>query len=434
VSETVFTERVDRVIADIDARIAELIDSVLHHPAFQALEAAWRGLRFVVDRVDFGENTLVEVWACSKGQLQADLLAAVDVTSSALFLTIYTAEYGQFGGQPYGAVFVDASLTGAPADVELLRRLAAVAAMAHAPTFLAADPKLFGVSSFDELAYVTNLEAAFEGPGKIQWNAFRQTEDSRYIGILLPRTLMRVPYREPAHTSASFVYEEQIAHSADYLWGSATYAFAVRLADSFAQSRTYVGLVGAHEDIPAALDTHPSLGSSHKKPPVEIVLSRRLEQGLSELGFMPVTVDPFRSTLRLTTANSLQQPKTFGSSDGGASATLNFLLGTRLPYLLLACRFAHYLKVLERERVGVQQTRDEIERQLNEWLLQYVVVMDSASAATRIKYPLRNGRVKLRDDEGNPGWYRMEVLIQPHLKYMRHALTLSVAGWTERRA
>ncbi len=427
------TERIDRLIAELDGRIATVVDAVLHHPDFKALEAAWRGLAFVVDRVAFDENVKVDVWDCSKQDLERDLKENADITYTRLFRTVYSAEYGQFGGQPYGAIFASFGVAGSAADVGLLRRLAGVAAMAHAPLFVSAEPALLRLTSFSDLPFMTNLPAVFEEPRMIAWNSLRDSEDSRYIGVLLPRMLLRLPHREASGSTTAFVYDERVQGPNDYLWGSPTFAFAVRLADSFARSRTYTGVLGTFDDDPPVRDFHPALGPSYAKPPVEVVLSRGLEQGLTELGFIPLTCDLHRSTLRFTTASSLQRPKSFGSSEGGEAATLNFLLGSRLPYLLLASRFAHYLKVIERERVGAHRSRAEIERELNEWLTQYVVVMDSASVATRMKYPLRNARVSLRDIDGDAGWYGMDVLIQPHIKYMRQAMVLSVSGRLEAR-
>jgi type VI secretion system protein ImpC len=429
----VSTERIDRVIVELDSRIASVVDAVLHHPAFQALEAAWRGLAFVVDRVVFDENIEVAVWSCSKSELQTDFADAVDVIGSRVFRTVYTAEYGQFGGLPYGALFIDAAFSASHPDVATLRRLAAVGAMAHAPVFVAADPTLLRLRDFSELPMMTNPAAVFEEQAALRWNRFRKTDDSRYVGVLLPRILLRQPYREVDESATSFVYDERLDKSADYLWGSPVYAFAVRIADSFARFRTYTGMLGTFDDRPPALDAHRALGRECAKPPVEVMLSRRLEQSLTELGFIPLTCDPIRSTLRFTSASSLQSPRAFGTSEGGQHATLSFLLGTRVPYLLLACRFAHYIKVLERDRVGSHRTRDEIEHELNAWLSQYVVVLDSASAATRLKYPLRNARVKVNEVEGNAEFYRIDVLVQPHLKYLRQAFTLSVSGRIEVR-
>ena len=425
-------ERVDRAIAAVDRELAGIVDAVLHHERFQALEAAWRGLAFVVGRVDFQENIEVSFWSYSKTEAEEDC-ADVDATATRFFRRVYTDEYGQHGGRPYGVILVNWSASPAPSDIALLRRLASVAAMAHAPLMLAASPELLRLRSFSELQTMTHPEGAFTGPGSERWASFRQSEDARYVGVLLPRVLLRRPYKEMTWGASRFVYDERATRASDYLWGSPIFALAVRAADSFARHRSYTGMLGTVDDAPPLVDMHASLGGGSAKPPVEVVLSRRLEQSLSELGLVPIAWDSVRGTLRLTTANSVQAPRSYGSNDGGQAATLSHLLSTRLPYLLLVCRFAHYLKVLEREHIGAHRERTDIERQLNDWIGQYVVVMDGASPETRLKYPLRNARVKVTEVPGAAGIHRMEVKIQPHLRYMRQAFALSVDGRLEAR-
>jgi type VI secretion system protein ImpC len=429
-------ERVDRAIAAIDAEVGTVVDAVLHDPRLQELEAAWRGLAYVVDRIDPNENVEVVVWSYSKEELSEDVGAESDVTRTRFFRTVYTAEYGQHGGKPYGALFVNWSASSAPAELELLRRLAAVAAMAHAPVLLAASPQLLGTKSFAELQTMTHPEGAFEGAGSERWTGFRKTEDSRYVGVLLPRVLLRVPHAERnlrGGVANRFVYDEGVRSAADLLWGSPIFAFAVRMADSFARFRSFTAIVGP-SDRPPVLDSHPALGPSHAKPAVEVMVSRRLEQSLSELGFIPLTWDPVGVALGFPSASSVQLPQRFGSTEGGAAATLSHLLGTRLPHLLLACRFAHYLKVLERERIGRDRERAEIEAELNAWIKQYVVVANNAPPETRLKYPLRDARVTVSEMAGSPGIHRLQVQLQPHVRYMRQAFTLSVDGRLEARS
>jgi type VI secretion system protein ImpC len=425
-------ERIDRAIAAIDREVASIVDGVLHEPRFQELEAAWRGLAYVVERVDPTENVEVAVWSYSTEEMAEDIGAESDVTRTRFFRWVYTAEYGSHGGKPYGAVFANWSASSAPTDVELLRKLASVAAMAHAPLLLAASPDLLRVKSFSELQSMTHPAGAFEGPGSERWTSFRQSEDSRYVGILLPRVLLRLPHKEMTWGASRFVYDERVRSAGDLLWGSPIFAFAVRMAGSFARYRSYGAVVGTG-DLPPLFDHPPALGRSHVKPPVEVMLSRRLEQSLSELGFIPLTWDPVTGALRFATANSTQLPRAYGSTEGGAAATLSHLLGTRLPHLLLACRFAHYLKVLERERIGRHRERGEIEGDLNEWIKQYVVVADAVPPEVRLKYPLRNARVTVSEVDGSPGIHRMRVQLQPHLRYMRQAFTLSVDGRLEAR-
>lgn len=426
-------ERIDRAIAALDEQIGAVVDAVLHDERFQALEAAWRGLAFVVERVAFQENVEVVVWSYSKKELEEDFGEQSDVTHTRFFRAAYSAEYGQHGGRPYAALFANWTASSAPAEVELLARVASVAAMAHAPLLLAASPELLRLRAWAELQAVTEPEGAMSGPGSEKWTSFRQSEDSRYVGVLLPRVLLRRPHRAMSGGASRFVYEESVRTAAHYLWGSPIFAFAVRIADSFARFRSYAGVLGTFDDEPPITDAHPALGPAHTKPSVEVVLSRRLEQSLSELGLIPLVWDAVRGTVRFTTANSVQLPRSFGSTEGGQAATISHLLGTRLPYLMLACRFAHYLKVLERERIGTHRQSVEIEQDLSDWLSQYVVTMDSASPTVRLKYPLRNAIVKVTPDEGTPGLHHMQMMIQPHLRFMRQAFTLSVGGRIESR-
>jgi type VI secretion system protein ImpC len=424
-------ELVDRAIAEIDAELGAVADAVLHDPEFQTLEAAWRGLAYITNRVDFRENIEVLLWSYSKAELDEDFGENADVTHTRFFRTVYSAEYGQHGGRPYGLILANWCASAEGPEVDCLARIAAVAAMAHAPVLLSAAPDLLRLQSLAELPLMRNPEAVMEEPALARWSAFRATEDSRYVGVLLPRVLMRLPYREMAGGASRFVYDEDIRTAESYLWGSPIFAFAVRVADSFARFRSYAGVLGTFGDPPPVLDSHRALGPSYVKPAVEVVLSRRLEQSLSELGFIPLAWDPVRAALRFHSASSVQAPRTFGSGEGGQAATVSHLLGTRLPYLLLACRFAHYLKVLERERVGANRESAEIEKDLNGWLAQYVVTMDSASPAVRLKYPLRNARVRVTEVEGQAGLHRIEVLLQPHLRYMRQAVTLAVTSRVE---
>jgi type VI secretion system protein ImpC len=433
-SEHVSVTRVDEAIALLDARLGSVLDEVLHHPKYQALEAAWRGVAHVVERVAFDQNIRVEICHHPQADLREDLSEATELTRSWLFRTVYTAEYGQFGGIPYGAVFLDFAITASVRDVDMLGRLAAVGAMAHAPVFLAAHPSLFRLESFDDLPFATDLGSAFEGASSLRWNSLASSEDSRYLGVLLPRMLLRPPCRETTSRASKFVYHESVSGSSDMLWGSPIFAFAVRLADVFAAHRSYLGMLDAAVgDDPPVLEAHPALEADASKPAVEVLLSARIEHQLSELGFIPLSYDTVALKLQFRKAPSIQRPRAFGSSEGGEAATLNFLLGTRFPYSLLASRFAHYLKVIERERVGATVTRAEIERELNEWLGQFVVALDGAPASVRLKYPLRAARVRLGDIEGEAGWYRMEVLLQPHIKYLGQAVVLSVTGRIETR-
>jgi type VI secretion system protein ImpC len=364
-SDAVSTALVDTAIAKIDAQLSLVVDAVLHHPSFQRLEAAWRGLAYVVREVPFEQNVRIEFCHVSRDELQRDITESAALTRSWLFRTVYSAEYGQFGGTPFAALIVDYAVGASPSDVAMLRGVAGIAAMAHAPAFVAAAPSLLQLESFIDVQFATDLAATFEGAGRIAGNALREIEDSRYVGVLAPRILMRAPHVDAA---SSFVYDERVASTADRLWGSPAFAFAVRLAKVFAAHRSYLGLLDRAGERPPVLEEHATLGPFAPKPTIEVVLSPRVERMLTDLGLIALGYDLVTSQLVFRAAPSLQRPRQFGSSEGGEAATLNFFLGTRFPYILLASRFAHYLKIIERERVGATSSRIETERELNDWL------------------------------------------------------------------
>ncbi|WP_394838110.1 type VI secretion system contractile sheath large subunit [Pendulispora rubella] len=435
--------RIDRLIAKIDAMLGEQLDAILHHPEFQALEAAWRGLEFVVNRIESRQGTQVAMWNCSKQELSDDLADAAERTKSRFFRTVYESHYGQHGGVPFAAIFAGFSVTAAFDDVALLRAMASVAAMSHAPVFVDADPGLFAPSKgrhgsphdagFEDLSAATDLGAMFEGPSFIKWHDLRTSEDSRYLGILLPRMRLRLPYRDATESADTFVYDETIGGPGDHLWGSATYAFSLRLAESYARDRTAMGLLDTFLTPPPVFEAHEVMGDDACKPPVEVLFSRRLEEALADQGFIPLTCDPVDGSLRFASASSLQMPKTFGRSEGGEQATLNYLLGTRMPYLMFVCRFAHQLKVFQREKLGGHHTREQLQTQLTARLRRYVDTKDNPSAATRFQYPLRGAKVELVDVPGQPGWYGMNVVIRPHVRYRDAEFELDVTGRIDRR-
>ncbi|WP_394827320.1 type VI secretion system contractile sheath large subunit [Pendulispora albinea] len=425
----------DWLIAKLDERIGRQVDVILHHPKFQALESAWRGLKFVVDRVDFTENIRIKVWNYSKEELRSDLAENPDPTKSWLYRIVYSEEYGQHGGEPYTAIFAPFAMTSSPEDLDLLRGMASVAAMAHAPIFLDLDPLLFGVASYEELTAMTDLHAVFDTPQMSAWNRFRETEDSRYVGLLLPRMLLRLPHRDVDQSDGSaesFVYNERIDGIRDHLWGSATYAFGVRLADSHARHRTAMGVLGTFDDEPPVRDWHAAMNSDACKPPVDVVLSRKKELALAELGFIALTCDPVEGSLRFATASSLQKPKVL-CSDHGPQATLNYYLGTQIPYLLFISLFAHFVKIIQREHLGGHHTAGELASDLTTWIRQFVNRAENPPAAMRLRFPLRSAKVDVREIDGQPGWYHMNLIVRPHMRYKGAEFELSVPGRLDRR-
>ncbi|MGK3961383.1 type VI secretion system contractile sheath large subunit [Sorangium sp. So ce118] len=423
---------VDALIAEIDVKLSRQIDEILHHPSFQKLESAWRGLKFVIDRCDFRENIKVEMLNCSKEDLLADFEDAPEVPKSGLYKLVYSAEFGQFGGKPVGAIIANYEFGPGPQDIALLQKCAAVATMSHAPFIAAAGPQFFGLKDFGGLPNLKDLKSLFEGPQYTKWNAFRETEDARYVGLVMPRFLLRLPFGANTVPVKAFNYEEDVVGRHDaYCWGNATYAFATRLADSFAKYRWCPNIIGPQaggtvENLP--LHQYEAMGEIQTKVPTEILLTERREFELSEEGFIGLTFRKDSDNACFFSANSTQKPKFYGQSEEGRAAEMNYRLGTQLPYMFIMCRIAHYLKVLQREQIGTWKERADLEKELNDWIGQYVADQDVVSAATRGRRPLRKAKIIVTEVPGNAGWYKVDMQVRPHFKYMGAFFTLSLVG------
>jgi type VI secretion system protein ImpC len=423
---------VDALIAEIDVKLSRQIDEIIHHPTFQKLESAWRGLKFVIDRTDFRENIKVELLNCSKEDLLADFEDAPEVPKSGLYKIVYSAEYGQFGGRPYGTIIANYEFSPGPQDIALLQKCASVATMAHAPFFAAAGPGFFGLKDYLNLPNLKDLKSLFEGPQYTKWQAFRESEDARYVGLVLPRFLLRLPFGANTVPVKAFNYEEDVIGKHDsYCWGNAAYAMATRISDSFAKFRWCPNIIGPQaggtvENLP--LHQYEAMGEIQTKIPTEIMLTERREFELSEEGFIGLTYRKDSDNACFFSANSVQKPKYFGQSEEGRAAELNYRLGTQLPYMFIMARIAHYLKVLQREQIGSWKERADLERELNEWIGQYVADQDVVSAAIRGRRPLRKARIIVTEVEGNAGWYKVDMQVRPHFKYMGAFFTLSLVG------
>jgi type VI secretion system protein ImpC len=423
---------VDAMIAEIDAKLSRQIDEILHHQAFQKLESAWRGLKFVIDRVDFRENIKIELLNCSKEDLLADFEDAPEVPKSGLYKIVYSAEYGQFGGRPFGAIIANFDFGPGPQDIALLQKCASVAAMAHAPFLSATGPGFFGLKDFQNLPNLKDLRSLFEGPQYTKWTAFRETEDSRYVGLVMPRFLLRLPYGANTVPVKAFNYEEEVVGNHDgYLWGNSVFAFATRIADSFAKYRWCPNIIGplaggTVENLP--LHQYEAMGEIQTKIPTEIMITERREFELSDEGFIALTFRKDSDNACFFSANSAQKPKPFGQSEEGRNAEVNYRLGTQLPYMFIICRIAHYLKVLQREQIGTWKERADLEKELNDWIGQYVADQDVVTPAIRGRRPLRTAQIIVEDVPGNAGWYKVDMKVRPHFKYMGAFFQLSLVG------
>ncbi len=423
---------VDEMIAAIDAKMSRQMNAILHNQEFQKLESAWRSLKYLVDHTDFRENTKIEILNVSKEDLLDDFEDAPEITKSGLYQTAYTAEYGQFGGQPYGLMVGNYEFGPGPQDISLLQNIAAVSTMSHAPFISAAGSRFFGLDSFEGLPNLKDLESIFEGPQYAKWQSFRETEDARNIGLTVPHFLLRLPYGQDTVPAKSFDFTEDVTGgNHEFLWGNAAFTFASRMTDSFAKFRWCANIIGpqgggAVEDLP--LYQYESMGSIETKIPTEVMLSERREFELAEQGFIGLTMRKGSDNAAFFSGNSVQKPKNFGNSEEGKAAELNYKLGTQLPYNFVVSRLAHYMKVIQRENIGTWKERSELEAELNTWIRQYVSDQENPGPEVRSRRPLRKALIEVSDVEGEPGWYRCSLKLQPHFKYMGASFTLSLVG------
>ncbi len=428
---------VDEMIAELDAKLSLQVDAILHHQDFQKLESAWRSLKYMVAHTAFRENIKIEIINISKEDLIEDFEDAPEIPKSGLYKTAYTAEYGQFGGQPYAAMIGNFDFGPGAQDIKLLQNIASVSAMAHAPFIAAAGPQFFDLEDFNELPNLKDLKSIFEGPKYIKWQAFRESEDARYVGLAMPRFLLRLPYDKDDVSIKSFVYEENVSGGhGQYLWGNSAFAFAGRLTESFAKYRWCANIIGpqgggAVQDL--HMHQYEAMGATQTKIPTEVMISERREFELAEEGFIALTYRKGSDNAAFFSANSVQKAKNFGISKEGKEAELNYKLGLQLPYMFVINRLAHYLKVIQRENIGTWKERSDLEAELNKWISQYVTEMENPSASARSRRPLRAAEVTVDSVPGEPGWYKVGLKVRPHFKYMGASFTLSLVGKLDKK-
>jgi type VI secretion system protein ImpC len=431
-AEKVERSAVDAMIAELDKRLSAQVNEVLHHPEVQKLESAWRSLRWAIERIDFRENVRVEILPVDRESLQADLDDAPDLTKSGFYKLVYSNEYGVFGGKPFGVMNLNLDFGPGPQDLELLRKVAAIGAMSHVPVIGNASPEFFGDTSFQGLPNLKDLKSLFEGPQYARWRGFRESEDARYVGLAMPRFLLRLPYGEKTVPVKAFNFSEDVVdHHERYLWGHASNALVTRIADSFAKFRWAPNIIGPQsggtvDNLP--LHQYEAMGEIQTKIPSEVMLTERREFELSEEGFIGLVYRKDADNACFFSANSVQKPKTFGNTAEGKNAETNFRLGTQLPYMFIMTRLAHYIKVLQREQIGSWKDRSTLQRELNTWISQYVSEMDDPAPSVRAQRPLREAEIAVEDVEGQPGWYRCNLKVRPHFKYMGASFTLSLVG------
>ncbi|WP_137175152.1 type VI secretion system contractile sheath large subunit [Massilia sp. HP4] len=420
---------IEGLVAAIDRKLTTQINHILHDSRFQAVESAWRGLHHLVSNTETDEMLKIRVLNISKNELHKTLRKYKGVAwdQSPVFKKLYEEEYGQFGGEPYGAFVADYYFDNSGPDVELLAQMAKVSAAAHAPLIGAADPSVMLMDSWQELANPRDLTKLFHTPEHAAWRAFRESEDARYVGLAMPRFLARAPYGAKTNPVEEFDFEETTGApgATDFTWANAAYAMAVNINRSFKHYGWCTQIRGIEsggvvENLP--VHTFPTDdGGVDMTCPTEIAISDRREAELARNGFMPLVHKKNSDIAAFIGAQSLHKPAEYDDP----AATANANLGARLPYLFATCRFAHYLKCIVRDKIGSFKERDDMERWLTHWIMQYVDGDPAnSSEATKARKPLAAAEVMLQEVEDNPGYYSAQFFLRPH--YQLEGLTVSL--------
>lgn len=417
-------------IGAIDKLISEQLNEIMHHEDFQKLEGSWRGLHHLVMNSETSTMLKIKVMNVPKKDLLKDLERAAEFDQSALFKKVYEEEFGTFGGAPFGALIGDYEFSNHPQDLSLLEKISNVAAAAHAPFISAASPQLFGWDTFTDLAEVRDLAKIFDRTEFAKYRSFRESEDSRYIGLTLPHTLMRLPYGKETTPTESFNFEEDVdgRDHKKYLWGNAAYSFGTRLTESFAKYQWCASIRGVEGGgLVEGLPTHTfqtDEGEVALKCPTEISITDRREKEFSDLGFIPLVHCKNTDYAAFFGAQSSNKAAKYDSDFANANARLS----TQLQYIMAVSRFAHYLKAMMRDKIGSFMSRNDCERFLNKWISNYVTIDDDASPATKAQYPLREARVEVAEVPGKPGVYRAVAFLRPHFQLDELSVSLRLVA------
>jgi type VI secretion system protein ImpC len=422
---------IEAMIAAIDEKLTEQVNLIVHQPDFQELEGAWRGLHHLVNNTETDETLKIKVMNVSKKELGRTLrkFRGTAWDQSPLFKRIYDEEYGQFGGEPYGLLVGDYHFDHSPQDTQLLGDIAQVAAAAHAPFLAAAAPTVMQMDSWTELSNPRDLTKIFQTPEYAAWRSLRENEDSRYLGLCMPRFLARLPYGAKIDPVEEFAFEEDVTNQNEpgdkFVWCNSAYAMATNITRAFklygwcSQIRG-VESGGAVEGLPSY--TFPDAdGGVAQKCPTEIAIPDRREAELAKNGFIPLIFRKNSDLAAFIGAQSLQRPQEY--LDPGATANAN--LAARLPYLFATCRFAHYLKCMVRDKIGSSKTKSQLKDWLETWLFQYVDgTPDSSPDEYKATHPLAEAAVEIEENEENPGYYSGKFFLRPH--YQLEGLTVSL--------
>ncbi|AJJ18617.1 EvpB family type VI secretion protein [Yersinia intermedia] len=419
----------DGHIAALDDQISRQLDAVMHHPDFQRVESTWRGVKSLIDQTDFRQNVRIELLDISKDHLVQDFEDAPEIVQSGLYTQTYIQEYDTPGGEPIAAAISNYEFDRSPQDIALLRNISKVAAAAHMPFIGSVGPEFFGKENMEDVAAIKDIGNYFDRAEYIKWKAFRDSDDSRYIGLTMPRVLGRLPYGPDTVPVRSFNYVEQVKgpdHDR-YLWTNASFAFAANMVKSFIKNGWCVQIRGpqaggAVTNLPIHLY---DLGTGNQvKIPSEVMIPETREFEFANLGFIPLSYYKNRDYSCFFSANSTQKPALYDTAD----ATANSRINARLPYIFLLSRIAHYLKLIQRENIGTTKDRRLLELELNNWIRTLVTEMTDPGDDLQASHPLRDAKVTVEDIEDNPGFFRVKLYAVPHFQVEGMDVNLSLVS------
>jgi type VI secretion system protein ImpC len=417
-------------IAQIDHLVSLQLNEVLHNAQFQKLEGTWRGLRYLLDQSETSTQLRIRILNASKKDLLRDLQRAPEFDQSALFKKVYEDEFGIFGGEPFATIVGDYEFSKHPEDMELLEKVAQVAAGAHAPFISAASSELLNMQSFTALDQPRDVGKIFDSTEYAKWKSFRESDDSKYVSLTCPRILMRLPYGKDTKPVDGFSFEEGVdgTDHSKYLWGNAAYALAARMTTAFAQYGWCTAIRGVEggglvEGLPSHTFRTDS-GDVALKCPTEIAITDRREKELADQGLVPLVHCKGTDKAAFFSIQSCNKPKVFDSD----SATANARISAQLPYMMATCRFAHYLKSMMRDKLGSFMSREDCYRFLNRWISQYVTQDDNANQTVKAKFPLREARVDVEEIKGKPGCYRAIAYLRPHFQLDELSVSLRLVA------
>jgi type VI secretion system protein ImpC len=413
-------------MAQIDELLSQQLNELMHAPDFQALEASWRGLHYLVQNTETGTMLKIRLLNATKKEITTDLEKATEFDQSQLFKAIYEEEYGTFGGNPFSVLIGDYEFGRHPQDVGTLEKISNVAAAAHAPFIAAASPKLFDFTSFTEIGVPRDLAKGFESAELVKWRSFRESEDSRYVSLVLPHVLLRLPYGPDTIPVEGFNFVENVDgkdHS-KYLWGNAAYALGQRITEAFAKYKWCAAIRGVEGGgLVQGLPAHTfktDMGDVVLKCPTEIAITDRREKELNDLGFITLCHCKGTDYAAFFGGQTTNKPKVYNTNDANANARISSML----PYILAASRFAHYIKAIMRDKIGSFASKENISGFLNSWISDYVLLNADASQDVKASYPLSEARVDVTEVAGKPGSYRAVVFLKPH--FQLEELTVSL--------